>query len=323
MSTPIRVAALGFWHVHALEYAEAAYESPDAELVALWDAVPERAAEASDRFGLPVDTDLDALLARDDIDAVTVTTATSEHVDVISRALRSGRHVFSEKVLAATVAETEALIRLAEECERMLVVSLPRLSEGYTASIREILAAGTLGDVTYSRVRVGHDGWAAGWLPESFGDRAEALGGAFIDFGCHPVYLTNAIHGRDPVAVAAVYQAVTGRAVEDSAVVVASYDGGAIGVMEASFVDGVAIFTIEVNGTRGALRYGFAGDALEVAEAGGAWHPAAVRAAGPAPFERWVAAIRSGRQDAENLAAAAALTRVIAAAEASARSAQE
>lgn len=314
MSRPIRVAALGFWHVHALEYAEAAHEAADAELVALWDDVPERAAEASDRFGLPVDTDLDALLGRDDIDAVTVSTATSEHVDVISRALRSGKHVFTEKVLAATVPETEALIRLAAERRRMLVVSLPRLSAGYTASIREILAAGTLGDLTYSRVRVGHDGWVAGWLPESFGDPAEAMGGAFTDFGCHPVYLTDAFHGRDPESVIATYASVTGRAVEDSAVVVASYTGGALAVMEASFVDAVATFTIELNGTRGSLRYGFAGETLELAEGSSGWRAVSVRGDEPPPFARWIAAIRSGQPDAENLAAALALTRVVAAA---------
>lgn len=248
----------------------------------------------------------------------TVTTATSEHPDVISRALRAGKHVFTEKVLAATVSETEALIRLAEGCERMLVVSLPRLSAGYTASIREILAAGTLGELTYSRVRVGHDGWVAGWLPESFGDPVEAMGGAFTDFGCHPVYLTNAFHGGDPRSVTAAYASVTDRAVEDSAVVVASYDGGAIAVMEASFVDAVATFTIELNGTRGALRYGFAGDALELAEGSSEWREVPVRADEPPPFERWIAAIRTGTQDAENLTAAAALTRVVAAANESA-----
>jgi hypothetical protein len=34
---PITVAVLGFWHVHAAEYAVRAQQHPDTELVAAWD----------------------------------------------------------------------------------------------------------------------------------------------------------------------------------------------------------------------------------------------------------------------------------------------
>jgi predicted dehydrogenase len=34
---PIKVAVLGFWHVHAAEYADRVRRHPDTELVAVWD----------------------------------------------------------------------------------------------------------------------------------------------------------------------------------------------------------------------------------------------------------------------------------------------
>ena len=41
----IRVAAIGAWHVHTMEYATGIQKNPDAELVCLWDDDPKRGQE--------------------------------------------------------------------------------------------------------------------------------------------------------------------------------------------------------------------------------------------------------------------------------------
>ena len=110
VSNPIRVAVLGFWHVHADEYAARVREHPDAELVAVWDDDFARGQAAADAAGVPFVHDLDALLARDDLDAVTVTTATTEHHAIMLRVIQAGKHIFTEKLLAPTVAEAEEVI---------------------------------------------------------------------------------------------------------------------------------------------------------------------------------------------------------------------
>ena len=134
---------------------------------------------------------------------MTVTTATDQHRDVIGRAIAAGKHVFTEKILAPTVAEAEELVDLAREAGVALVVSLPRLSDDYTVAIERILDEGTLGDLTYSRVRLAHDGWVAGWLPERFADPEAAIGGALTDLGCHPAYLTRLFHRAEPLTISA------------------------------------------------------------------------------------------------------------------------
>jgi 1,5-anhydro-D-fructose reductase (1,5-anhydro-D-mannitol-forming) len=149
------------------------------------------------------------LLARDDLDAVVVTTATSMHTDALLKAARSGKHIFTEKLLAPTVAECEEIIAAAAASEVALVVSLPRLYEASNLAIMRILADGELGRLTYSRVRLAHDGWVAGWLPERFGNPEEALGGALTDLGCHPAHLTRLFHGAPPQTVSASYARVT------------------------------------------------------------------------------------------------------------------
>ena len=139
MSHPLAVAALGFWHVHAGDYARAAQNHPDTTLVAVWDDDADRGRAAADEFGVEFVADLDELLARPTLDAVTVTTATDQHRDVIGRAISAGKHVFTEKILAPTVAEAQELVDLAREARVALVVSLPRLSDDYTVAIERVL----------------------------------------------------------------------------------------------------------------------------------------------------------------------------------------
>ena len=316
----IGVGVVGFWHVHANDYARDADRHPGTAVVGGWDPDPEIAREGAAVLGIELSDTLDELLARPDLDAVTVTTATSQHTDVIRRAIRAGKHVFTEKLLAATVEDCEQLAAEAREAGVALVVSLPRLSEPYTVAARELIRDGALGEVTYARVRMAHDGWLGGWLPERFADPEQAIGGAFSDLGCHPAYLVQLFLGDRPTTVTAAYSSHTGHAVEDNAVVTSSYAGGALGVAEASFVTTPGAFAIEVRGTEATLLYGLGRDALTAkgGRFGDDWTDVPLPEPETPPFELWVDAIR-GRADATaNVAAAIELTRLVVAANRSA-----
>ena len=76
-----------------------------------------------------------------------------------------------------------------------------------------------------------------------------------IDLGCHPMYLSSLFLGM-PESVTASYGYVTGREVEDNAVVTLNYANGSIGIAESSFVNRFSPFTIEIHGTEGSLFYG-------------------------------------------------------------------
>jgi predicted dehydrogenase len=321
VANEIGVGIVGFWHVHADDYARQATEHPGTRVVAGWDADPELRAEGTERLGIAAAETLDELLARPDVDAITVTTATADHTDVITRAIRAGKHVFTEKLLAATVAECEALIAEARAQGVALVVSLPRLSEAPFATAASLVDAGSLGTITYARVRMAHDGWLGGWLPERFADPVAAIGGAFADLGCHPAYLVQRFLGARPVRVTASYGSVTDHAVEDNAVVVAEYANGALGVAEASFVTTPGASAFEVRGTQGSLLFGFGREELigKGGALGAEWTVAPSLVPPAAPFDLWVEAIDGGADVAGNQRTAVELTRfVIAANEAAA-----
>lgn len=319
----IRLAILGFWHVHAKDYAAEAESHPEAKIVAAWDEDADRGEPRARELGADFHADLDALLARSDVDGVIVTTKTSAHPEVIVAAAEAGKHVYTEKVLALAPADAQRIVEVVEQNAVKLTVSLPRLTHGYTLGIRKVLASGELGEVTQVRCRLSHDG-AIGrrWLPGQFFDPDEAGGGALVDLGCHPLYLTRLFLGGMPESVCAEYGHVTGLAVDDNAVAVLRHRTGALGIAETGFVNPYSPFTIEIHGTTGSLLYGTPEPRLLIRSttrgSDDAWTELPIPDSGPTPFESWVVNILEDTEATENVALALDLTVLVDAANRSA-----
>jgi predicted dehydrogenase len=319
----INLAILSFWHVHAPDYAREALDHPRTRISAAWDADPERGRAGAASLGVPFQGDLAELLASPDLDGVIVTTPTREHRAVMIAAAEAGRHIFTEKVLGLTSADCDAILEAVDLNDVTLTVSLPRLAHGYTRAIQAELAEGRLGEVTLVRARLSHDGaLGEGWLPSQFFDPAEAGGGALIDLGCHPMYLTRLFLGARPDRVTALVGHLTDRPVEDNAVAVLGLRNGALGIVEAAFVNRTSPFSIEVHGTDGSLFYGTPYPRLlrRTSRNGSeAWAEISIAPDAPSPFEQWVRHIEDGSKADENIALAVDLTTLMEAALRSAR----
>ena len=261
--TALRVALLSAWHVHAVDYLREARALDGIEVVAFWDDDAERGAAFAREHDLPLEPDLDAIFARDDVDAVICTTATRDHRDVLTRAAEAGKHIFTEKVLAASRAEADAILAAVDAAGVELMGSLPRLTGSAYRTTQRALDEGRLGTVSLARCRVAHDGAVArdgnpGWLPARFLDPGPAQGGALIDLGAHPIYLLARLLGR-PSAVTARFASATEAArrtgVDDTAVVVAEFGdpGGPLGIIETGFASVPHGMRLELHGTEAVL----------------------------------------------------------------------
>lgn len=321
----IRVAMLSFWHVHAKDYAKQVNEHPDTQIVAVWDEIPERGQKEAEARGVPFFASLDELLAAPDIDAVVVDTPSVMHRDVMVKAAQAGKHIFTEKVLATTTREALEIIQAVERAGVKLTVSLPRLNDGYTLAIQQVLEEGLLGDVTLVRARLSHGGAIAGWLPSHFYKLEETGGGALIDLGCHPMYLTRLFLGL-PESVTANYGYVTGKEVEDNAVAVLRYPNGALGIVEAGFVNTHSPFTLEVHGTHGSLLFGTPEAKLVLRstrlgeEQAKTWTERELKPNRETALQQWVRHIQEGTVATENIALALDLTKLMEASNLSAES---
>ena len=81
-----------------------------AQLIAVADERLEKAKELADKTGCQCEASPADLLRRDDIEAVMICTPTTSHHPLAMQALSAGKHVFSEKPLARTLALAEELV---------------------------------------------------------------------------------------------------------------------------------------------------------------------------------------------------------------------
>ena len=309
----LRVAVLSRWHVHANQYAQEVTANERAEAVVAWDEQPDLGAEWAAKLGVPFEPDLRRVLARDDIDAVTVTTPTDMHPDVMVRAAEAGKHIFTEKVLATTIADAERIAAAVATAGVAFCISFPRRCAPDILYARQALDEGLLGRVTALRVRIAHDGAVRDWLPEHFYDPKACGGGAMMDLGAHGMYLARWLLGQ-PRRVTSVFSTVTGRAVDDNAVSVIEFEGGAIAVNETSFASSGS-YALEMDGTEGAYRMLSPAEGAEIRsqhlDAKG-WHaPPVLPEARPKPVDQWIDACLDGTPVDFGMAEAVALTEIM------------
>lgn len=298
----INVALLSRWHVHADDYANQANNNPDISIRLIWDEEPERGKKWAEQLGVPFEEDLQKVLSHPEIDAVILSTPTNLHKEIIIEAAKNKKHIFTEKVLAFTVQDCEEIYQAVEENGVQLMLSLPRLTENYYLYAQETLDSGKLGTLTTIRCRMAHNGGVArpgektGWLPERFFNKEQAGGGALMDLGAHPIYLTNRLAGKAK-AVQAQLQQAPGFEVDGTAAVLVEYESGAIGIIETGFYSYGSPFLLELHGTEGALIIEDGQVRIRSAhleERG--WHTPELPDHLPSPMKQWTAAILEGKE---------------------------
>ncbi|SDM75937.1 Predicted dehydrogenase [Fictibacillus solisalsi] len=294
----IQAAMLSRWHVHADDYARDANNNPSIAIRMVWDEEEDRGKKWAQELGVGFEKDLEGILANPEIDAVIVNTPTNKHKEIIMAAIEHKKHVFTEKVLAFTTAECEEIYDAAEKAGIKLMVSLPRLTSDYYLYAQHALDQGWLGDLTSIRCRLAHNGAVPsaggknGWLPEHFFDKEACGGGALIDLGAHPIYLTNRLAG--PAAtVTAIFQQSSERVVEENAAVLIHYESGALGTIETGFLSENSPFQLELYGTKGALLIEENQVRLNSSSVGkdGWVTPDEMPEAHPMPMEQWISSI--------------------------------
>ena len=313
----LRVAALSRWHVHADQYVREINEHPEARASVVWDEDADRGASWAADLGVPFEGDLERLLERDDVDAVSVTTPTSMHADVMVRAARAGKHIFTEKVLATTVPDARAIADAVRQADVKFCISFPRRTNPAILYAKQAAEDGLFGDITAVRVRIAHDGAVRDWLPAHFYDPETTGGGAMMDLGAHGMYLCRWLLGR-PKQIVSVFNTVTGRAVDDNTVSVIEFANGAIAVNETSFASYGGAYSLEIDGTEGGYRMLSPGEGAEVRSkhlCGTKWHaPAKLPNALAKPVDQWVAGCVDGAPIEFTMQDAVDLTELMAAA---------
>lgn len=182
MTTPVKIGIIGsggIAHAHARAYQRL----PDVEMVAVADIVPGRAEEFAAEFGIPQWFEShQALLALDEIEAVSVCTYNQAHRAPTVDALRAGKDVLVEKPLAFSLDDAVAMIRAAKETGKILHTGFWQRWQPNVQTARQIAQSGELGDVYYAQMIGGRRHGIPGG---TFMRRETAGAGPVVDIGCY------------------------------------------------------------------------------------------------------------------------------------------
>ncbi len=244
-----------------------------------------RAAEAATRLGWrEAATDWREVVVRDDVDVVDICTPGDSHAEIAIAALEAGKHVLCEKPLANSVAEAETMTAAATAAAARGIRSMVGFTYRRVPAIsyaRQLVAEGRIGQIRHVRAAYLQDWISDPEAPLSWRlDKQKAGSGALGDIGAHVIDLTQFITG-DRIAevsgqletfvterpLAAEHSGLSGTAslergpvtVDDAAIFLARFAGGALGVFEATrFATGRKnSIRIEINGSLGSLAFDF------------------------------------------------------------------
>ena len=152
----IGLIGYGYWGPNL---ARNFHQNPFLELTAISDFSSKRLKKAS-RFypGVRMVNDADVVIKDKGIDVVAIATPVSTHFDLAKKAILEGKHVWIEKPMTVTVAQSEELIELAAQKGIKLHVDHTFIYTGAVRKIHSLIDSGEMGDLIYydsTRVNLG------------------------------------------------------------------------------------------------------------------------------------------------------------------------
>jgi predicted dehydrogenase len=188
------------------------------------------------------------LVADPNVDVIYVTTPHPFHHEHALLALNAGKHALVEKPFTMDAAEARDIVELAAEKKLVVLEAMWTRWLPHMIRVREIIAAGTLGDVRTIIADHNQD------LPDDAAHRIldpNLGGGALLDLGIYPVSLAWDIFGK-PKTIAAISSASPITGVDRQTAMLFSYDDGQQAVLHAA-LDTLGPNTAAIIGTKGRI----------------------------------------------------------------------
>lgn len=159
----IRTGVIGCGSV-SHSYLPVLTKSPFVEVVSLCDIKPERARKQAEKFKVAHHyPHIDAMLAGEPFEFLVVLTDMQEHEKINRRGLEAGKHVWSEKPIANSLAAGQKLLQMALKKSLRLWGAPITVQSPQFAFMAKQLGAGKLGRVAAAHSDYGHEGpnWSA------------------------------------------------------------------------------------------------------------------------------------------------------------------
>lgn len=270
--TSLQGGLVGFGFImekgHAAAYRERAATRGDVAIGAVADVCPRRRERARELFPeARIYEDHRALIEAEAgrLDFIDVATPPSDHAPVALTALDAGFHVLCEKPLTTSLDDARAMLERASTRRRVLFPCHNYKHAPVVRAVRDVIAAGTIGDVhlvTLQTFRNTHARGVSEWRPDWRRERRYAGGGIAMDHGSHTFYLAFEWLKSYPTAISARATTVGPYDTEDDFSCSLRFPTG-VATAHLSWLAGVRKVLYTIHGDGGAIRV--EDDALEIA----------------------------------------------------------
>lgn len=187
--------------------------------------------------------DYKAVVERDDIDAIVIATPPDTHLPLTLEALEAGKHVFVEKPLALSSADSALMIETAKKRDRMLMTGHTFVFTAAVNKIKELIDSGELGEIYYistTRVNLG-----------IFQPNINVV----WDLAPHDVSILNYVLDAMPESVSATAHSYIRKSVEDVAFLTFRYPNEVLANVHVSWLNPNKIRSTTVVGSKKMLVY--------------------------------------------------------------------
>ncbi len=228
----------------------------NAEIAAVMDIDPARAAEVAKQFDVPHHCSTEEELLEKDIDAVYIATPQNVHCRQTVAAAEAGKHILCEKPIALSLEEVDMMEEACEKASVKFMLGFCMRNNVYNIKARELVGSGALGKIVMCRAQLTcwfppiEDAWRQ--------DVSISRGGALIDMGTHCLDLLEWITGEKITEVTAFHDLLVHKyrtGIEDTSTVIFRLGSGTHGIVDNYFnlPDAAAQNALEVHGTKGSV----------------------------------------------------------------------
>jgi predicted dehydrogenase len=302
---PVALGLVGCAHIHVPGFARLLAARKDARVKWAWDPDPARVAKWGGVVGARTASSPAEVFADPEVKGVVILSETNRHRELVGAAAAAGKHLFVEKPLGISGAESLEMAAAIERSGLLFTTGYFMRTDPKHLFLRDQVAKGAFGKITRASACNCHAGSLGGWFDEKPGNVAEtwrwmadpkiAGVGAFGDLGTHSLDILMWVLGPVEAASAEV-RVVTGRygACDETGTAMLRLKSGAVATLVAGWVDVANPVTLQIAGTEGhAIVFRDELYFESKAVAGSSMRqPVAVLPASPAPpLAQWVEAV--------------------------------
>lgn len=197
-SGPVGIGVIGAGNISDT-YLENLNAFPDVEVLIVGDMLPGRAAEQAQKHGVPASGTTQDVLAHPGVELVINLTIPAAHVEVSSRAIAAGKHVWSEKPIGIDRDSARALLAQADTAGLRVGIAPDTVLGPGIQSAKRAIERGDIGRPLFAQTSMQYQG------PEVFHPNPGFLyahgAGPLFDMG--PYYLTTLVSILGPIAAVA------------------------------------------------------------------------------------------------------------------------